>query len=174
MKARIFLCLLALPALLCGCGSADEPEGADTGFAVTSSSLNADGSWSAAITNTAAGQNLSPQLSWEAADGAGCYVVYMIDTTAGNWLHWKADGLTVTELPEGANPGEYVGPYPPSGTHEYTVYVFALKAAPDSFPGRFDARNKNFGAIADTLNVSGGAAGNLLSSGSVTGTYESQ
>ena len=52
MKARMILCLL-LPALLCGCGSTSQPETDTGGFAVTSASLNADGTWNAAITNTA-------------------------------------------------------------------------------------------------------------------------
>ena len=168
-KVWMVIYLFIIVVFLWGCGGMVEPESGD--LTVTSASLNTDSSWNDIINNTSAGQNLSPQLSWEAVEGAGCYAVYMIDTTAGNWLHCKAGGLAVIELPEGANPGEYIGPYPPSGTHEYTVYVFALVAEPDSYPGDFDAKNKNINKIMAELDISGGEAANLLSWGSVTGSY---
>ncbi len=194
MKNRIILCLLALAVTLCGCGKTAEPETStgsvkpetSTGsvepeistdstdsFTVTSDSLHADGAWDTAIANDIAeGQNLSPQLRWEAYSGAACYAVYMIDTTAGNWLHWKASDLTVTELSEGENSGEYMGPYPPpSSTHTYVVYVFALVATPDSYPGDFDTMNESIETIMDALDVNGGQTGNLLSWCSVSGTY---
>lgn len=162
----LWIPLLILCGCMAGCGTVDP-----AAFAVTSGSLDENGAWSDVITDTASGKNLSPQLSWTAVDGASCYAVYMLDATAGNWLHWRAVDVTGTELAEGANLGEYVGPYPPSGTHEYTVYVFALAAAADETPGNFNARSAGLKAIERALDVSGGQSGNLLAVASVTGTY---
>ena len=84
-------------------------------FEVTSDDLH-DGVWDSDITNTSNGSNRSPQLSWDAVDGAGNYVIYMIDTTAGNWIHWRSVYEGETSIPAGwADEKEYVGPYPPEG-----------------------------------------------------------
>ena len=81
---------------------------------ITSSDL-IDGEWNSDITSSC-GSNRTPELSWNAIDGAEEYVIYMIDTSANNWLHWRVSGLTDTHLDPGSQVGEYVGPYPPSGT----------------------------------------------------------
>lgn len=88
-------------------------------FDISSDDLH-DGVWDTVITNTDYGKNVSPQLSWEPVEGAKSYVIYMVDTSAGNWLHWRAGNITETTLEQGsATECEYIGPYPPSGTHNY-------------------------------------------------------
>ena len=115
------------------------------------------------------GSNRSPQLSWEPVDGAGCYAIFMVDTTAGNWLHWKSVSESETELPAGWAPEkEYKGPYPPSGTHSYEVYVFALKQAPERIKGAFDASNEK---MYDFMKELDGDGGNIISYGHIDGTY---
>ena len=141
-------------------------------FEVTSEDLHG-GEWDAVISNTDKGQNRSPQLSWQPVDGASCYVIYMVDTTVENWLHWKSANVTGTELPGGWAPAdEYVGPYPPGGTHEYEVYVFALKERPAEVKGGLDTQNaklfRNFSAL-DTSES--GASGNVAAYGFIIGTY---
>ena len=56
-------------------------------FELTSEDLH-NGVWDNVISNTLAGENVSPQLSWEPVDDALFYVVYMVDMTANYWIHW--------------------------------------------------------------------------------------
>lgn len=172
IKATTVLCLTSILFIMTSCG---KNEGDDTtfdidtlpSFDVTSADLH-DGVWDSVITNTDNGSNVSPQLSWEPVDGADSYVIYMIDNSAGNWLHWKSNGVTETKLPQGAAPaGEYVGPYPPSGTHDYEVYVFAMENLVNEIGGKFDAENKDFDNIVKQLNEDG----NIVGCGRVKGTY---
>ena len=86
-----------------------------------------DGVWADEIGKKT--ENLSPSLSWSAPfEGCEDYVIVMLDESADNWVHWLA--VTNTAGVKEGSFGEYnyVGPYPPSGTHTYTVYVFALKS----------------------------------------------
>ena len=137
-------------------------------FEVTSEDLH-DGVWDPDITNTSSGSNRSPQLSWEATDGASDYVVYMIDTTAGNWIHWRSVVEGQTELAAGGVPEkEYVGPYPPEGTHDYEVYVFALKEPAQKVKGALNAGSPHFWELMKNLDNDGG---NVLAYGHLTGTY---
>ncbi len=137
-------------------------------FELGSSDLH-DGVWDTVITKTANGSNRSPQLSWAPVEGAGCYAIFMVDTTAGNWLHWKSVSESETELPAGWAPeNEYKGPYPPSGTHNYEVYVFALKQAPERIKGGFDASNEK---MYDFMKELDGDGGNIISYGHILGTY---
>ena len=136
-------------------------------FSVTSDDLH-DGVWDTVITNTDNGKNVSPQLSWEPVEGAKSYVVYMVDTSAGNWLHWRAGNITETTLAQGsATESEYVGPYPPSGMHNYEIYVYAMKADVDRVPGAFDSANEGFGQFESLLDESGG----VIAYGHISGTY---
>ena len=66
-------------------------------FNVTSSNIY-EGIWDDKITNTKYGENMSPELTWDAVDGADRYVVIMID---GAWLHMDVF-TTETHLDEGA------------------------------------------------------------------------
>lgn len=137
-------------------------------FEVASDDLHG-GVWDTVITNTSYGENVSPALSWDPVDGADSYAIYMIDPTARNWMHWKSNGVTDTDLDQGWAPDdEYVGPYPPSGTHDYVVYVIALKEGLSSIGGTFDSANADFETIAKELD---GAGGNILAYGVVSGTY---
>lgn len=123
------LSLLALPAA------------AEESLSVKCGSIAANGKLKTACAATkAGGKNQSPAVSWNAVPGANYYAVYILDSSANYWCHWKAL-VTTTELKQGENPGKYIGPYPPSGTHNYRIYVFALKKDPGSLPGSFDAKN---------------------------------
>lgn len=141
-------------------------------FEVTSENLH-DGVWDAVISNTSAGENLSPQLSWEEVDGASMYVIYMVDTSAGNWLHLKAADITTTSLDSGALDSlSYVGPYPPSGTHDYVIYVFALRDNPTRVNGALDISNSSLTFMFSSLDVNeAGEIGNVISYGMLPGTY---
>lgn len=152
-------------------------------FELTSENLT-DDVWDDVITNTKVGENLSPELSWEPVEEANYYCVYMFDELIGNWLHWRVEGLTEAGLEAGAcdkeranisNDSEneimaqYIGPYPPGGTHTYTVYVFALKEMPESTElGNFDDSGNNINDIAEILN---GDQNNLVGVGKISGKY---
>lgn len=140
---------------------------------VTSSKLN-DGVWDDVISNTSHGENQSPDLSWDAVDGAGIYVLYMVDTTAVNWMHMKATVTTNSVEAGSLGSQEYIGPYPPpdSGDHNYVVYVFALRSAPERVKGVFDTSNSNFNDFIASLDLNdAGESGNMLSYGKIEGTY---
>lgn len=140
-------------------------------MSVTSTSVS-DGYWLTSVTGTNAiprGSNESPQLSFTAVENAACYVIYMIDTDSLNWMHWKAV-VTKNELSlgESLENSEYVGPYPTSGTHTYTVYVFALESKAESYPGRVNAFGSgSISAIERSL-----GRDNIIGKGSVTAKVE--
>ena len=196
--ASVLLCVFCLY----GCAAEDAPAGApvepqtavsqtdepaaedktEGDFAVTSENL-VDGVWDVKTTNTKHGENLSPQLSWEAVDGAACYAVYIFDEDTVGWMHMKHK-TTGTSLDMGAVPSYketedktgYVGPYPPSGTHEYVVYVLALSDADSVLPGTVDSINLNginrmIKKLDTTDNV---ASGNIIAIGQLSGTYTAQ
>ena len=95
-------------------------------------------------------------------------MIYMIDTSAGNWMHWKSVTAETT-LPAGWAPEkEYVGPYPPGGTHDYEVYVLALKETVDEVKGSFDSSNARMNDWFAALDKDGG---NIISYGHIKGTY---
>ena len=178
---RIMITMLCLALLsLAGCGKQTDVSSGTvttsaenavsdslTQFDISSTDLH-DGVWDTIITNTDHGKNVSPQLSWEPVEGAKSYVIYMVDTSAGNWLHWRAGNITETTLEQGsASESEYVGPYPPSGTHNYEIYVYAMKADVDRVPGAFDSANEGFDRFESLLEESGG----VIAYGHISGTY---
>ncbi|MBP0962341.1 MAG: hypothetical protein J5864_09395 [Oscillospiraceae bacterium] len=140
-------------------------------FEVKSADLGDDGKWKDDIGSLKKkGNNVSPQLSWDPVEGAGEYVIYMIDTSAYNWMHWKSVSKE-TDLSTGWAPAEeYKGPYPPAGTgdHNYEVYVFALKEPAETVEGRFDTTNEDFFEVIKSLDNGGG---NVISYGRIAGTY---
>ena len=144
-------------------------------FEVTSPNVT-DGKWDVKITNTKYGENISPELSWEAVDGATNYVVVMLD---GSWLHMDVF-TTETHLEEGAfTKGErgeqYVGPYPPSGTHTYSIFVFALKGEMSRADWMFDSGNNSTDKIFKGLDEDkDGNTGNVLAYGRLDGNYTHQ
>lgn len=141
-------------------------------FELSSEDLH-DGAWDPAIASIDNGTNSSPQLSWEPVPEATCYVIYMIDTSADNWLHWKSNNVTETTLPQGwASTEEYVGPYPPGGTHNYDIYVFALREPVERAKGTLNNPNSLFYNNAMALDsVEEGSSGNIISYGYLPGTY---
>ncbi len=148
---------------------------ADTGlptFELSSEDLH-DGVWDSVISDLEGGQNVSPQLSWEPVPEASCYVIYMVDSSAENWIHWKSNGVTETNLPQGwASEEEYVGPYPPKGTHNYDIYVFALRQPVERAYGLFNCNNMLFKKDAMKCDaVEEGSSGNIISYGYLPGTY---
>jgi len=146
-----------------------------TRFAVTSDNLK-DGLWDVKITDTKYGENLSPQLSWDKVDGASEYVVIMIDNT---WLHMDVY-TRETSLSEGAigkgDPGDqYVGPYPPSGTHTYSVFVFALKNEMGEADMHFNVGGNYIDTIYRSLDKDkDGNTGNVIAYGRLDGNYTHQ
>ena len=183
-KEWVIAIYLLLMAWLAGCGASAGITGngdQDTdlifdginisSFSVTSENLHG-GVWDTAITNTSNGNNLSPQLSWEPIKDAGCYVIYMIDTSAGNWIHWMSNNVSGTELPEGwASADEYIGPYPPSGTHDYEIYIIALKNPVEGLKGKFDDSNPDIREDILSLDTLDGTEGNIVAYGHISGTY---
>ena len=148
-------------------------------FSVTSENLQS-GVWDDSIANTERGKNLSPQLSWEKAETAQAYVIYMIDPDGNNWIHLISGTLTkeevaqgeITSIHKGTSYTGYIGPYPPAGTHSYEVYVFALKQAKTSYAGEVNTVCGGIAEIAQVLNVDdAGKSGNIVAYGKLTGTY---
>ena len=147
-------------------------------FEVTSTDL-VDGVWADVISNTNRGNNVSPELKWEAVDGAGEYIIYMVDMNTPDmivcgFIHWKSNGITVTELPQGWAPSsDFVGPWPPAGiTHIYEIYVVALKEPVERLKGGVNANNPNFESFITGLDTdSEGNTGNILAYGKISGTF---
>lgn len=139
-----------------------------------SSSANLkDGVWDVKITNTEKGENLSPELTWEEVDGASQYVVIMID---GAWLHMDVfttkTSLEEGEIPRGDRGNQYVGPYPPTGTHTYSVFIFALKNEMGKVALGFDGGGNNIDKIYNELNVDiDGNSGNVIAYSRLDGNY---
>jgi len=145
-------------------------------FELTSEDLH-EGVWDTVITNTVAGSNVSPQLTWEAVPEAACYVVYMVDTSSGDWVHWKTNNVTETTLAQGWAPeSEYVGPYPPPGmTHDYEVFVVAIKEPVERAKGAFNSNNPNFYSNIWALDTPvEGVTGNILAYGHLVGTFTAE
>ena len=141
-------------------------------FELSSEDLQ-DGEWNPVISSVDDGLNASPQLSWEGVSEATSYVVYMVDSSAGYWLHWKSKNVTETNLSQGwASKEEYIGPYPPGGTHSYDIYVFALRQPVERVKGTFNTANAIFYDNAMELDIADdGSTGNIVSYGYLPGTY---
>jgi len=142
-------------------------------FKVTSTSLT-DGVWDDIISNTDIGENRSPQLSWEPVEGATVYAVYMFDTNTNGYLHWRSGGITETNLPEGwASPLDYNGPHIGHGyTHNFDIYVIALKAPVERVRGTVNGQNKKLGEFIKELDTDAeGNTGNIISYGKISGLY---
>lgn len=142
-------------------------------FKVTSTSLS-DGVWDDIISNTDIGENRSPQLSWEPVEGAKVYAIYMFDTNTNGYLHWRSGGITETSLPEGwASPLDYNGPHIGHGyTHNFDIYVIALKAPVERVRGTVNGQNKKLGEFIKELDTdTEGNTGNIISYGKISGLY---
>ena len=142
-----------------------------TRFDVTTTSTN-DGEWKTEIGLKE--KNLSPELTWEAVDGATKYAILMIDdTTANNWLHWFSI-VDKTHIDEGEfndSKTDYAGPYPPE-THQYDVYVIALADDPGSIFAKLDTPGGDIHSRLNDLNTkSDGSIGNVLAYGLIEADY---
>jgi Raf kinase inhibitor-like YbhB/YbcL family protein len=84
-------------------------------------------------------QNVSPPLDWEGApEGTASFALSFVDVhpVARNYVHWLVSDISpqLSSLPEGAASSlsawtelkPYVGPFPPSGTHDYEFTLYAL------------------------------------------------
>jgi Raf kinase inhibitor-like YbhB/YbcL family protein len=84
-------------------------------------------------------QNVSPPLDWEGApEGTASFALSFVDVhpVARNYVHWLVSNISpqLSSLPEGAASSlsawtelkPYVGPFPPSGTHDYEFTLYAL------------------------------------------------
>lgn len=133
-----------------------------------------DGVWDTKITNTTNGENLSPELSWSSVEGALGYEVYMIDTDA-NWLHllaYTTDTSFEMGQIDGTDGNKYIGPYPPSGTHHYVVYVVAIKANPGDVITHYDSGYNHIEKYVNALNIDeNGNEGNVIGFGLLEATY---
>ena len=151
--------------------SDDEFVSAYPAFKVTSESLDGE-NWDEACGFDA--ENASPQLSWEPVEGASTYVVYMVVMHTSNVLHWKSDGITETNLPQGwASSDDYAGPRPePGTTNQYNVYVFALKAPVERVKGTIRTPAINLQEFMDGLDTDAeGNTGNIVGVGRIIGYY---
>jgi phosphatidylethanolamine-binding protein (PEBP) family uncharacterized protein len=165
--------LLAMNLVLAACdtGTTDNNGTTVPTITVTSSSINSNGRL---LTTTAlAGSNQSPQLSWSAVSGAACYAIFMVDESAGYWLHWRATNVNKTDLAQGEtiSGAQYKGPYPPhTYDHNYRIEVFALRQAPGTSIGTFDDEN-NYANMVNQLNAIGGGD-NIAGRGHIIGKYK--
>lgn len=174
-KAKIIYSLFLILSLnfLTGCSKRQKTVFDNlTSFKVTSKNLHR-GVWDTKISNTEKGSNTSPELTWKSVDNATQYAVFMID---GAWIHMDVftdktnleEGI-VKDKPRGF---QYVGPYPPEGTHTYTVYVFALKNEPGKVKFMFNSGGNSIDLIYKDLDKdSDGNAGNVIAYGKLSGTY---
>ena len=93
--------------------------------------------------------NVSPQLSWAGAPTeTRSFALAMVDThpIAKGYLHWLVVDIdpATTSVPEDAADGAmptgsrelqpYAGPFPPSGTHDYEITLYALDAETLALP----------------------------------------
>ena len=85
-------------------------------------------------------ENLSPPLDWEGApEGTRSFALAFVDIhpVARDYVHWLVADISpqLSSLPEGgaSKPSgwteikPYVGPFPPSGTHDYEFTLYALR-----------------------------------------------
>jgi Raf kinase inhibitor-like YbhB/YbcL family protein len=86
-------------------------------------------------------QNLSPPLEWDGAPvETRSFALALVDIhpVARDYVHWLVGDISprLTSLPGGAGGGrnsgfnevkQYIGPFPPSGTHDYEFTLYALR-----------------------------------------------
>lgn len=107
---------------------------------------------------TCEGNDISPELSWKnAPSGVKTFALIVHDPDAprsGGFTHWVAYNIpaNVTEIPQDLPKSEklpnggiqgkndsgklgYMGPCPPSGTHRYYFYLYALDTELNLQPG---------------------------------------
>lgn len=144
-------------------------------FTLTSEDLK-NGYWLDDCGHLAPGKNQSPELSWDPVEGASVYVIYMVDLDANYWLHWKQNGITETKLARGFGGSDYAGPYPPDGTtHQYDIYVIALKNPLAKVKGGLGMKNMKIADFMQALDTDDdGNTGNIISYGRISGLFTSK
>jgi Raf kinase inhibitor-like YbhB/YbcL family protein len=119
-------------------------------------------------------QNVSPPLEWEdAPEGTRSFALSFVDIhpVARGYVHWLVADMSpdLSSLPEGAGGSSrseltelerYVGPFPPSGTHEYEFRLYALRT--DRFGVRPGATLEAFRQVAEE---------NSLATATLIGTF---
>lgn len=178
-KWIVTLLVVMMMFALAGCGkkkATDEiveyPE-----LVLSSKSLTSECAWYtkiSALDAVPSGENVTPALTIEPVEGASCYVIYMVDVSAKNWLHWKAVTVKDLKLKEGAklDISEYVGPYPPSGMHTYDVIVYALANELEEYPGLINEPLGSLTSMESMLDEYDKEPGNILAKGVLEGTVE--
>ena len=141
-------------------------------FELTSEDIE-DSFWVDAISSSPAGDDVSPQLSWDPVDGAGQYIIYMVDVSANYLIHWKAEGVTETHLDRGWADSFYFGPYPRTGlTNTYDIYVIAIRNPIDRLRGSLRVPNENFPLFLAHLDIDAeGNTGNIIAYGHISAQY---
>ena len=150
MKRRSFhpkvLAVLAGAVLACA--------GAQAQLAVTSTAFASNGAipdpFTYSLGTQCTGANQTPPLQIaNIPAGTQTLAIRVIDSSAGDWLHWKAWDIpvagTMATLPQNSGPAAggvtknndfgsngYGGPCPPTGTHNYEFRVYALTTAAGS------------------------------------------
>ena len=135
---------------------------------VASESLGEDGSWDILCTQFEEGENLSPEVSWEAVEGATQYAVFMYCPSLANVMTMRVMGIEDLQIPLGYAE-EYRGMSHKTGTKRFELYVYALKAEPDTVPGEYGEINSYISAVERELDTSGGERGNILARGILKG-----
>jgi phosphatidylethanolamine-binding protein (PEBP) family uncharacterized protein len=133
-----------------------------------------DGKWVDSVACNSIGKNESPQLKWDPVEGAGGYVVYMLDTTVGNEIQWKTTAET-NELPHGKDNKRvnYFGPHP-DGLNDYQVLVYAVKKVPDKIPGVIHTSQLFFEKFEEKIDDVGDGPGNIIAKGVLEASYETK
>ena len=116
------------------------------------------------------GVSVSPQLSWKKVKGAKEYAVFMF--AYGDYMSMRALNVNKTSLEKG-DVKDYSGPYyKDKGKRIYSIYVYALKSAPDATEiGKYKTLNK-FSEIERALDTSNGKRGNIIGRGILKGYYD--
>lgn len=149
-----------------------EQYAAEATMVVTSSDL-VDGVWSSELVDR------TPQLTFSEVEGASYYVIYMVDETSHERLHWYVDHLDVTSLSAGSGVGEYRGLIASAPGDVYSISVYALAGEPD-WSGDLTFDDSSFAPYYyyyEVLNVADRSAspiqyGNVLEYGYISGVME--
>jgi len=175
--------IVVLALFLASCGGSDssdddEAEAPDgnvtTAITVTSPAFDEEAPIPEKF--SCAGENVSPELSWDGVPVDAAEVALVVDdpdAPSGSFVHWVVFGLdpSVTALAEGEVPAgakqakngagdaSYAGPCPPEGddAHRYRFTVYALGEAVDGETGV--ATDEVLDAIAESAVAKGTLTG---------------